>query len=173
MQPDTKTVVGVFPDPRSLVEAARAARERGHPPRDAYTPHPVHGLDEALGIRANRLPHAALILGATGLAVALLFQFWVVAIDWPARLGGKNERSILPLVPIAFELTVLFAAIGTVLVFFAQERLWPGRAPRHPSPRALDDGFVLVIDVPAGEVESVREFLAGSGAGEVRVEGGG
>ena len=41
--------------PRTLVEAARRAYERGYRRMDAYSPFPVEGLAEAIGFHRNRI----------------------------------------------------------------------------------------------------------------------
>ena len=40
--------VGEFEDGQDLVRAARKVREQGYSKLDAFTPFPVHGIDEAL-----------------------------------------------------------------------------------------------------------------------------
>ena len=80
------------------------------------------------------------------------------------NIGGKSHSALPALVPITFEMMVLFAALGTVLAFFVRVRLWPGRQPDLPATGITDDRFVLVLE---GEA-AAREFLEDQGAEEIR-----
>ena len=65
----TKPIYGVmaeFDNPTALVNAARAARERGYRKLDAYSPFPIEELSEALHLHKNRLPLIVLIGGHSG-----------------------------------------------------------------------------------------------------------
>src|SRR5256885_2378815 len=53
-------LIATFADPEALVGAVEAIRARGFKIYDVYAPCPVHGLDEAMGIRRSRLPYVTL-----------------------------------------------------------------------------------------------------------------
>ena len=55
---DTYGLLAEFPDPAALTEAAQAAHSAGYRRMDAYTPIPVEGLSQALGMTHTRLPAA-------------------------------------------------------------------------------------------------------------------
>ncbi|MDP3542651.1 MAG: DUF3341 domain-containing protein [Elusimicrobiota bacterium] len=161
-----KTFVGVFDSDHAVLAAARAAREKGLEIRDAYTPFPVHGMDEALGLPPSWLSRACFALGASGLAFALGFQYWVSLFNWPMNIGGKPFDASPALIPIAFEITVLVAGVGTVATLLVFRGLLPGRPADLAGLGATDDKFLLVID---GETEeALRTFYREHGA--VRVE---
>ena len=48
--------IGTFEKEHDLLAATGAARTSGADIVDAYTPYPIHGLDEAMGIEPSRLP---------------------------------------------------------------------------------------------------------------------
>ena len=102
-----KTLVGIFDSDHAVLAAAVAARRKGLSVRDAYTPFPVHGMDEALGLPPSWLSKACFALGAASLTGAVL------SIGSPLRLpmniGGKPSTHPR-LIPIAFEITVLLPA---------------------------------------------------------------
>jgi len=126
-------VVGLFDDTESLTHAAEAVRDAGYRKWDCHTPYPVHGLDRAMGIKASPIPTICLMAGFTGVGVALLMQWWMSAVDYPVRIGGKPLFSWPAFVPITFELFVLFAALatmGSILVFC---RLGRWHSPLHDS----------------------------------------
>lgn len=164
----TKLLVGAWDRPEKALAAARAARAAGLAVHDAYTPFPVHGMDEALGLGPSWLGKACLAFALTGLTAALGFQFWVSVFDWPMNVGGKPFDASPALLPVAFELTVLFAGLGTVGTFLAFRRLSPARAPEVAGLGAVDDRFVLAFALGEGGEERLRAFLAEHGAQGVR-----
>jgi len=159
--------IGLFEREDDVLAAVRACRRRGFAIDDVHTPYPVHGLDEALGLRRSWLPWACFGFGAFGVVFALWLQFWTSAVAWPINVGGRPWNSLPAFVPITFELMVLVSGVGTVLVFLAYRRLWPGRQVSLLHARATDDRFVLVLDAdgPAmlGEVSSVLEACGAAG----------
>ncbi|MBL8842665.1 MAG: DUF3341 domain-containing protein [Planctomycetes bacterium] len=162
--------LGIFTDAHALVAAARACRSRGIPIRDAYTPHPVHGLDEAMALRPSRLPIACFVGGLAGLVAALAFQYWASAQDWPIDVGGKPFHSWPAFVPVAFELMVLCAGLLTALLLLVRSRLLPGAASVAPCERVSDDRYALVVEerdarLPA---DAIAALLAEHGAIERR-----
>lgn len=167
---DPSTVIGIFETDDDLIAACRAAREKGLPIQDAHTPFAVHGLDEAMGLEPTRLGIVCFILGGVGLAVALGFQLWTSAWDWPMNVGGKSHSALPALIPITFELTILFAAMGTVLAIFWRARLWPGRKCRLPAVGITDDRFVLVLDCREGEIAAARDLIREHGGTEAPAE---
>jgi Protein of unknown function (DUF3341) len=74
--------VAEYADDSKLLDAARKVRDSGYSRTDAFTPFPVHGIDEALGIKATVLPWFTLGAGATGTCIALLMQWWMNAYDY-------------------------------------------------------------------------------------------
>lgn len=163
-----KFVVGVFDDEEVLFPAVKKVRKSGYRIHDVYTPFPVHGLDKALGLRETRLHTAGFIYGMTGLITALSFITWVLTSDWPINYGGKPPFSLPAWIPIIFELTVLFAAVGMVLTFCYLCQLAPFVRKHHFHPRATDDLFVMVIEAtPKTNVEDLKRFLENVGAKEI------
>lgn len=127
-----------------LVAAAHEVRSGGLEIHDAFTPYPVHGLDDAVGLRRSRLTRVALAGGIAGGLIATVLQVWVSMTDWPMNIGGKPLVPAPLFVPVTFELTVLFAGLATVAAFLIVSRLKPGaRTPAFE--RATDDRFVLVV----------------------------
>ena len=112
-----KFVVGNFTDEAVLFPAVKKVRRAGYRIHDVYTPFPIHGLDKAMGLRDTSLHTAGFIYGITGTVTALGFITWALTIDWQLNFGGKPFFSLPAWIPIIFELTVLFAAVGMVLTF--------------------------------------------------------
>ena len=140
----------VFEDPEHTLAAVRALRGEGFIVPDVHSPFPVHGMEEALGLRPSRLALATLVGGVMGGSLKLFFQSWVHIYDWPMNIGGKSPFSLPALVPITFEITVLIAAFFTLGALFVRRRLYPRlrseAVPTQPSPRATDDRFVVLVE---------------------------
>jgi hypothetical protein len=128
----------------------RAVRKQGWRIADIYTPCPVHGLDEALGWRRSLLPAACLLGGAAGAALAIWFQFWASAQDWPINVGGRPWNSLPAFVPVAFESMVLLGGFTLVGAWLIRCGLYPGNTARAPLAGVTDDRFALAVHNPGG-----------------------
>jgi len=142
-------VIGVFDDEEKLVKAGILVKKENFTIQDFFTPFPVHGLDDLLDIQRSRLPFVTFVAGGIGLILALSFQVWTSAVDWPINVGGKPMLSIPAFIPITFELMVLCGALTTVAAFLFRAKLFPGQMPVTIDRRQLDDQFLIVI--PSGE----------------------
>ena len=63
------------------------------------------------------------ICGLTVFLLAVYFQFWTIAVDYPINIGGKPLFSLIHSIPIAFELSMLFAGVSAVIAFLYVSRL--------------------------------------------------
>jgi hypothetical protein len=115
--------VGEFEDGLDLVRAARIIREQGYSQLDAFTPFPVHGIDEALGIPGSKLGWIVVCGGTFGAAFALWLMWWTGAVDYPLVIGGKPLFAVEFAIPITFELTILCSAFAAVFGMFGPNRL--------------------------------------------------
>lgn len=130
----------------------------------------MHGLDEAMGIKRSILPYVTFLAGATGLLLAIGFQIWTSAVDWPINVGGKPFVSTPAFIPITFEITVLLGAHTTVLAFLVINRLFPGKSPTIIDPAQTEDKFIMAIEKDKTNVEDVTALLKENGAVEVKVQ---
>jgi len=137
--------VAVFDSADVLLAVVRDARRLGLAVRNVHSPHPVHGLDAALGLRRSRLPWVTLACGAAGAALALWFQFWSSSDNWPLDVGGKPFDSLPAFAPVAFEVTILFAGLGTAAALLVRSRLRPGDGKEPVPERVTDDRYQLVV----------------------------
>ncbi|HEU4471005.1 MAG TPA: DUF3341 domain-containing protein [Flavisolibacter sp.] len=166
-----KFVVGCFDDEAVLFPAVKQVRKSGYKIHDVYTPFPIHGLDAALGLRDTSLHTAGFIYGITGTTTAFSFITWVFTTDWPMNIGGKPFFSLPAWIPIMFELTVLFAAVGMVLTFCYLCQLAPFVKKDHFHPRATDDLFVMAIECTDKTNEAeVSQFLGSLGAKDINTQ---
>ncbi len=156
-----------YADEQNLLVAARKVRDSGYTQTDAFTPFPVHGIDEALGIKPTILPFIVLCAGFTGLITALLMQWWTNGVDYKYIISGKPFGITPASIPVAFELTILFSAFTTFLGMIFLNKLPRFSNPVFTNPRfdrATDDRFFLYVNAADKYYnrESVKELLAGT-----------
>lgn len=165
-------MVAQFADGEELLKAAHKVREAGYTATDAFSPIPVHGIVEALGIRKSRM--AALIFcgGVTGALGALAFQSWVSIQAYPHIVSGRPLFSWPSFVPVIFEGTVLLSAFCAVFGMIIRNRLPEPYHPVFETPefaRATTDGYFLAIESgdPKYHGPATRELLTKAGASRV------
>ncbi|MEI7457946.1 MAG: quinol:electron acceptor oxidoreductase subunit ActD [Pirellula sp.] len=154
-----------YADEEDLLVAARKVRDSGYTQTDAFTPFPVHGIDEALGIKPTILPFIVLCAGMTGLITALLMQWWTNGVDYKYLISAKPFGITPASIPVAFELTILFSAFTS---FFGM--IFLNQLPRFSNPlftnprfdRVTDDKFFLYVNAADKYYnrDSVKELLA-------------
>ena len=152
-----------FTRPEPLLEAAHAARRAGFTRLDAWTPWPLEGLDEALGLRASRMPLIVLGGALAGGCLGYLLQFGTI-LDFPWNVAGRPLHSWPAFVPITFETTVLGGALAGVLGFLVASRFPRLHHPDFDLPgfeRASRDRFFLLLGrEPDWQPERARELLS-------------
>ena len=161
--------IGIFEDEDVLLHAIENLRAAGVKIYDVFSPFPVHGIDDALGIERSRLPIAAFFFGLTGLSFALWMQIYMLGFDWPMNIGGKPHISLPAFIPVSFELTVLFTAFGMMITFYTISGLFPKVSTKVMDVRATDDKFVMAIelDETSSQLPQLTELLRQNGASEV------
>lgn len=165
-------LVAEFDSSDALLKAAEQVRDAGYTVTDAFSPIPVHGLTDALGVRPSRLASLVLIGGLTGACVGLGLQAWVSIIAYPHIISGKPLFSWPSFFPVVFECTVLFAAGSAVFGMLIRNRLPQPYHPVFSTPnfeKATTDGFFLCIQAndPKYDSRETMAFLKGLRAIEV------
>lgn len=170
MERDKNFILGIYEDEDVLKSAVTTVRDNGIKIHEVYTPYPIHGLEEVLGYKRSRLPIAAFLFGMLGTTLALTMQIYMLGIDWPMIIGGKDHVPLPAFIPVTFELTVLLSAFGMVSVFMISSNLKPWSQPRIFDVRSSDDKHVMAIDIAhnaALDLDGIRNILKESGATEV------
>lgn len=162
-------MAGIFLDEASILKAALKVRESGFIKFDAISPYPIHGMEEACGIKRSGLPYVTFIAAVVGLLAGLSMTYYMSVSDWPLNIGGKPLFSLPAFIPIIFELTILFAALCSVLALFAVCKL-----PRIDPPTIDKDltSHKFAIFIPENDVgynqERVERIFKDLGADEVK-----
>lgn len=169
MTTNKKYILGVYDDEDVLLHAIEKIRAAGTKIYTVFSPYPVHGIDDALGIERSRLPIAAFLYGLTGLTFALWMQIYMLGFDWPMIIGGKPHIALPAFIPVSFELTVFFTGHGLVLTFLIVCGLYPRWKTPVLDVRSTDDKFIMAIEVKEGvtDFEKVNTLLRDNGAIEV------
>ena len=161
-----------FESVTALLHACEAIRDAGFKRWDAYTPFPVHGLNQAMGVRHSRLPILVLAGAIAGAGLGLLMQWWMNAVDYRFIIGGKPFFGLPAAIPITFELTILLAATSAFIGMLAFNRLPMYHHPIFASrlhKRATTDRFVVCIESadPKFEERATEAFLGALGGSEI------
>ena len=175
MSSGTFAVLGLYSEAEKIVDAANQIRPHKLGRLEAYTPYPVHGLDRAIGLEPSRLGRLVMLMGVMGAGLALLFEWWVSAVDYPLVTSGKPLFSWQAFVPVMFEVTVLFATFtaGMAMLFALNKLPFFGHPVLHS--KAIKDitrdKLALSIEATSAafDVEAAHQALIDSGAESVEV----
>ena len=117
---DRRSVVGIFSHPDAWMAACSALRAKGVKGREGWAPFPVHGMEDALGIKRSWIGRPVLFMLITGAILGFNIPYWMMKVDWPINIGGKPYNSWPQYVVITFEmvfscgaLTSFMLALGT------------------------------------------------------------
>jgi Ni/Fe-hydrogenase subunit HybB-like protein len=167
-------ILAEFATPADLYHACERVRDAGFTRWDAHSPFPVHGLSGAMGLRRSVLPWIVLVMGLTGAGLGFLLQWWVHSVAYPLVISGKPFFAWPALIPVTFEVAILFGALGAVFGMFGLNRL-----PMHHHPlfqskvfeRVTDDAFFISIESwdPRFDPSATRTLLESLGARSVEL----
>ncbi|MEM8783738.1 MAG: DUF3341 domain-containing protein [Planctomycetota bacterium] len=175
-------VLGEFDNVDDVMAATHAAYAKGYRKMDVHTPFPIHGIDEALGIKPTILPWLVLSAGVTGMITGLLLTSYTMGIiqgplpfvpvalePYEYLISGKPYWSLAAYIPVIFELTIMFSAYTAVFAMFLLNKLPMLYNPLFRSDlmkRVTDDRFVLAIEATDRnfDEQDTEKFLKEQGA---------
>jgi hypothetical protein len=164
-------LLGVFEQPDQIAGAAQRLRDRGFEDIETFSPSPFEEVDDAVDENPSGVRLYTLIGGLAGVLTGYAMTIWM-ANNWQIMLGGKPFTSIPPYTIIAYELTILFGGLLTVVGLFRIGNL--GSYKLHPaySARFSAEDFGLVVDCKDRDVPEVEALMRDYHAMEVSlVEG--
>ena len=164
------TVLGVLTTPTATAAAVRSIREAGFEQVEAYSPVPSPEIEQAVaGDRGpSRVRGWTLVGGLTGVSLGYLMTIWM-SYNWELVVGGKPFASIPAYTIIAFELTILFGGILTVLGLVVHGMMFSRPNAQAYRPSFSVDEFGCLVDCHGDQIPRVQELLRGAGCTEVRV----
>lgn len=161
-----------YATPADVYSAAEKFRDAGYTNWDVFTPFPIHGIEEAMGVKRTILPAIIAVIGLSGSSLGLLMQWWMNAHDYPLVTQGKPYFSWQAFIPVTFELGILSAAFTAIIGMLAMNGL-----PRHHHPllkkerflNATQDGFFICVEAadPKFDPEATRRLLESSGGANI------
>lgn len=162
-----------FDSPKSLMHAAEAVRDAGYKQFDVYSPFPIHGMDDAMGLRPSIMGWLVLGGGITGLTAGLGIQTWVSIFGYKLVISGKPFFSYQAFIPVTFELMVLLASFGAVFGMFALNKLpeWYHSLLKDSEfKKVTSHGFFLAVESkdPNYNTKKVSEVLKRAGSKNIR-----
>jgi len=153
----------------SAVEAIAALRDAGFGRRAirAFAPVPEHDLEHAMGYHYSPVRVFALVGALTGTATGFALSLFT-SLDWPLVVGGKPMVSIPAFVVIAFELTILFGALSTVIGLFINMRIPNIRPLVVYDPEFSAGRFGVYVSGSPEEMTRAREILTAEEPADLR-----
>lgn len=163
-------IYGHFTDELDLLAGVKELQNKGVVIEDVRTPFPIHGLDKILKYKRSQLPKVAFLAGLIGGTLGMLFQVWVFTKGLPLNIGGKPFLSFPSLIPVTFELTVLFAAYVMGIVFLIRSNLGPGSIPDILDEEVTDDHFQIILTDKNNQLSDTElvKMLKATGALDVK-----
>lgn len=160
-------VAAFFDHPDRLLAAARHTRDSKFDDFETYSPFPIHGMDEAMGLERSWMPWVTFFAGLTGFLCAIALQFGTMTFDWPIIIGGKPYAPWPAFVPVMFELTVLIGGVTTGVVMLKAAGCFQPADVLDPD--ITDDRFALWIgDEDDSERSEVVAFVEQMDPVEIR-----
>ncbi|MCX6885854.1 MAG: DUF3341 domain-containing protein [Verrucomicrobiota bacterium] len=167
-------IIARFNNTASLLHAAEKVRDAGFRKWDVFTPFPVHGMDQAMGLKNSKVGWFTFVGGVTGYTTGMLMIWWMNAIDYPLVIGGKPMFSPFFAFPPSYELTILFGAFGSLFGMMFLNRL-----PRLHHPllkhgqfaQVTHDAFFIVIECsdPKYSETETRKLLEQTGTPHIEM----
>lgn len=165
----TKGIAGIWEEEHLILQAASKTRDAGFTKFEVISAYPVHGMEEACGIKRSWIPYVTFVAGCVGLILGLLLTWWTSAVDWAVNVGGKPFFSLPAFIPIMFELTILFAALSSVVALFVACKI-PRVDPPVIDPDLSSHKFAVFIpynDIGYDE-SKIEKMFKDLGATEVK-----
>lgn len=163
----TSTAVGLFHDPHSALTAAGRLKDAGLATPELMSPVPLHGVEEVLGEKKSVIKRFTFIGGLIG----GISGFTLAAGTAVLYLHPTGGRPIIPFPPfliIAYEMTILFGILFTVLGFFISARL-PAIRNRVYLPETAVDKFAVTVACENDEhFKRAEAILRDAGAVQIR-----
>jgi hypothetical protein len=153
-----------FDSVTGIVKAAEQVRDAGFTKTDAFSPFPIHEMDEALGIKRSILSKLIFLGGITGCLIGLGLVYWTHSIEYPINVAGRPHFSLPAFIPPMYELTILLASFTAVFGMLLLNGL---PSPYHPVfnvPRfnlASREKFFLLIEAADEkfDYEETKKFM--------------
>lgn len=154
-----------FDSAADIYHAAEKVRDSGYTVWDCHSPFPIHGMDNAMGMRKSWLSAFVFLCGCTGFITGLLlvtvtsFQIYPTNVDGKPNDWAHGLQSLQFFFPVMYELTILLSAFGAVFGMIIINGL-----PRFHHPlfnwarfaKVTDDKFFLIIEARDPQFSEIK-----------------
>lgn len=163
----TIALLAEFESADAMLRATRVLSAKMHV--ETFAPIDLPVVDETLKLARSPLGRFAFAGGALGLILAYALQWWTSVRAYPLNVGGRPANAVPAFMPIAFECTVLGAAIAAfvgLMIVLRFPRLWAAEDATDGFERASIDRYWLRVDTisPTAQRDGVKQDLLDCGA---------
>lgn len=163
-----------FENPARLLEAAEKLRNAGYKKFDCHSPFPIHGMDDAMGMKRSPLGWVVGFVAFVALLSGFALEWWTSTIDYPLVISGKPFFSYQAYGPVAFAIMVLSSAFAALLGMMALNKLpmWYHQLfNSEKTSKISNDGFIVSVEGndPLFDQKKTREFLESIGGQNLEV----
>jgi hypothetical protein len=167
-------LIAEFDTPADVMHAAEKVRDSGYTRWDVFTPFPVHGLDQAMGLKNSKVGWFSFTGGVIGYTTGMLMIWWMNAVDYKIVIGGKPMFSPFGAFPPSYELTILlgaFGALGGMLFLNRLPRLHHPLLKHGRFAKVTHDKFFVVIETsdPKFSETEIRKLLESMGSRHIEM----
>ena len=171
--PTPYAMIAEFGTPADAMHAAEKIRDAGFRRWDVHTPFPVHGMDDAMGLKDSKVGWFTFLGGVTGYTGGMLMIWYMNGFDYRVVVGGKPLFNPLFPFPVCYEMTILLSSFGSLFGM-----LFLNRLPRLYNPLlrnrrflgATHDKFVVVIETSDAKYSAVETRRLLEAAGSQHIE---
>lgn len=166
------SVVGLFPEPESALQAAGKLKGAGFTTLSVMSPIPLEGVEAVLGEKKSVIRRFSFFGGILGALSGFLLAAGT-AVLYLHPTGGRPIITFPPFLIITYEMTILLGILSTVLGFLISARL-PVLKERSYLPETAVDKFGVAVACPTDEqLKQAEGILREAGAEEIKetVEG--
>jgi len=165
-----------FDSASALYKGAEKVRDAGFKKWDCYSPYPIHGMDDAMGMKRSILPYFVFFGGAAGLLTGFSLAFVTQVLIYPTVVQAKpaNIFTTAAFFPIMFELTILFSGFTVLFGLLGLMQLPRFNHPLFASrqfARSTDDGFFIAVEARDGNFnpEETKALLEEAGGKNIEL----
>ena len=168
----TYGLLAQFDTAAGIFEAALKVRDAGYKKWDVFTPFPIHGMDEAMGLKSSKVGYFTICGGLTGFFTGMTMIWFMNMYDYGLVVGGKPLFTPLFAFPVSYELTILLSAFATLFGMLTLNRLPKLYNPLFKVARfkaATDDKFFICIEAADPKFAEAKAVLENAGATAIEI----
>jgi hypothetical protein len=165
-------ILARFDTAADIFDAALRVRDAGYRKWDVFTPFPIHGMDEAMGLRTSKVGYFTFCGGFTGFSFGMWMIWYMNKFDYGLVVGGKPLFTPLFAFPVTYELTILlsaFATLGGMLFLNRLPKLYNPLFRSETFKQASNDRFFICIEAADPKFAEARTLLEAAGASAIEL----